>query len=115
MKLAFIICPLILFSIYLEMQHKITNLELIMFFMVTTLPLIFIFRNFQKKLIHLNQKQIQDINTTKENQLLLENIMEKLSDPILILDSLNHIVMANKSAHKLLGKKILKQEIATFI
>ncbi len=89
-----------------------------MLYMAATLPVIIIIRHFQKKLKLLNLKatvHISDNKATRENQLLFMNIMKRLSDPILILDNLNHIIMANKSAHELLGNDILKQEISIFI
>lgn len=117
LKIMLVICPVFLFSVYLLIQYEINNLELALLLGVTWLPLIIVIRHFRKKLTLLNQHgvlQNNDTKTTKENQILLM-IMEKLSDPILILDSFNQIVMANKSAHKLLGKKLLKQEISTII
>lgn len=113
-----IISPLILFGVYLHVQYKINNIELILFVMVTALPLIVMLRYFQKEmkiLARIASLQTNDSKATKKNQLLLMNIMEKMSDPILILDSRNRIVMANKSAHDLLGNQILKQEISVFI
>lgn len=118
MKLILMICPLIFFGVYLLVQHEINNLELIILFMAATLPLIFITRHFQEKLKLLDRKatiQTNDNKATKENQLLLMNIMKKLTDPILILDNRKRIIMANKSANELLGNHILKQEISVFI
>ena len=117
-KQGFIISPVILFAVYLHFQYQINNLELFLFLMVTVLPLMIMFRYFQKEmkiLARIASLQINDSKATKKNQLLLMNIMEKLADPILILDSRNRIVMANKSAHDLLGSQILKQQISVFI
>ena len=113
-----IISPLVLFGVYLHVQYQINNFELILFVMVTALPLIIMLRYFQKEmkiLARIASLQTNDSKATKKNQLLLMNIMEKLSDPILILDSRNRIVLANKSAHDLLGNQILKQKISVFI
>lgn len=117
-KLAAILCPFIVFSFYLRLQHQINTLELLFFFMVIFLPLIIIVWHFQTKLTLLDRKttlQIHDNKATKENQILLMTIVEKLSDPLLILDANDRILMANKSAHRLLGNQILKQNISVFI
>ena len=118
MKLFFILSPPVTFMIYLHVQHTINTLELIIFFMVTALPVIMTVQHFQRKLALLDREttlQIHDHRAAKKNQILLMNIMEKLSDPILILDSADRILMANKSAHSLLGQQILKQNISVFI
>ncbi len=117
-KLALISSPLFLFMIYLYQMEKLTAQELVIFTIILTLPIIIIIRYFLEKLAALDRQatlQIHDSNITKDRQLLLMNIMEKLSDPLLILDSSNRILMANKSAHTLLGDHILKQEISVFI
>ncbi len=118
MKLAVISSPLILFIIYLYQTEKMTAQELGVFTLLLALPVIIIIRYFLERLATLDRQstlQIHDSNITKDRQLLLMNIMEKLSDPLLILDSNNRILMANKSAHTLLGDHILKQEISVFI
>ncbi len=118
LKFLFVLSPIILFGLYLQAQHKINDLELVIYFMVAILPLVASIRYFRRKLAFLDRQtilQIHDNKATKENQLLLTKIMEKLSDPLLILDSTNRILMANKSAHDLLGKQILKQNISVFI
>ena len=118
LKFLFVLSPIIFFGIYLQVQHKINDLELIIYFVVAVLPLVASIRYFLHKLAVLDRQtilQIHDNKATKENQLLLTKIMEKLSDPLLILDSTNRVLMANKSAHDLLGKQILKQNISVFI
>ncbi len=117
-KLVFIISPVLFFSIYLTYHHKINNLELILFVVLITLPLIFLARYFQKKINQLEQNRSLKSSyskSTEDNQLLLTENMEKLSDPILILDELNQIVMANKSACELFGNQILQKEISALI
>ncbi|MCF6216242.1 MAG: ATP-binding protein [Emcibacter sp.] len=117
-KLVIISSPLFLFIIYLFQMEKLTLQELVIFIITLALPIIIIIRYFLEKMAALDRQttlQIHDSNINKNRQLLLMNIMEKLSDPLLILDSHNRILMANKSAHILLGDHILKQEISVFI
>lgn len=117
-KLLFILSPPVIYIAYLRSQHTINIPELIIFFMVTALPVIMIIQHYQRKMALLDREstlQTHDNRATKENQILLMNIVEKLSDPLLILDSTDRILMANKSAHALLGKQILKQNVSVFI
>jgi len=117
-KLAFLLGPLILFMSYLLVRQKINDLDFVVFIIVTMLPLTVLIRHFQNRLAVLDRNtmlQIHDNQATRDSQILLMNIMEKLSDPLLILGSRNQILMANKSAHDLFGNHIMKQNIAVFI
>jgi len=117
-KLALISLPLALFIGYLYWHYKLSNWELVALLTAIWIPLLLIIKHYQSSLDFLSRHatlQFHDNKATKDSQLLLMSIMEKLSDPLLILDSHNRILMANKSAHELLGNHILKQDISVFI
>lgn len=117
-KLILLPCPLALFMAYLVVREKITYPDLVLFILVTALPVIILLRHFHNRLTVLDRNtmlQIHDNQATRESQILLMNIMERLSDPLLILGTRNQVLMANKSAHELLGDHILKQDISVFI
>jgi len=117
-RLAIISSPLLIFLIFLSARGKINGQELSIFIALLVLMLVYILFYFNKKLEALDRKttlQIHDNKQTRENQLLLMSIMENLSDPLLLLDASNRILMANKSANTLLGDQILRQDISLFI
>ncbi|MBL4613098.1 MAG: hypothetical protein JKY91_05080 [Emcibacter sp.] len=69
MKLIFILSPPVTFMIYLHVQHTINTLELIVFFIVTALPVIMTVQHFQRKLALLDREttlQIHDNRAAKK-------------------------------------------------
>lgn len=118
LKLILLLCPLVLFMAYLVAREKINHSDLALFILVATPPVIILVRHYHNRLAILDRNttlQIHDNQATRESQFLLMNIMERLSDPLLILGVRNQILMANKSAHELLGGHILKQNISALI
>ncbi len=110
--------PFFTFLAYLYFQYNLSKLELSIFCIAFIVPIALSITYFQKKMDSISREatlQLHDNKATKNSQLLLLNIMEKLPDPLLILDNDNRILMANKSAHNLLGSQILKQNISVFI
>lgn len=117
-EILFITSPFLLFVIYLYKNNKVSNLEIFVFLITILIPLIILIKHFKKRIELLDRKatlHIHDNKVAKDRQLILMNIMEKMTDPLLILDSRNRILMANEAAHILLGQDILRQDIALYI